>query len=491
MAITLYKHPEYEANYDQWVMFRDLFQGDHDTLVSPIYLWKHVLEDNDTPIAARIRGLRQLRSRYQNTIEPVISRYLSLFFKEKLVVDSETQKLIANFDYTGRGHSIDAFFQNEVLEKYLVYGRVFVIADRAATEIVNQEQDSLIKPTLEALSPLDVPDWEIETEDPKRLGKLRFIRTEYAIIEPRNNAQEQPKAVRYSKEYRYQNNIYTVTTWREAEGKKNESKTNETQWDLVSSFDFNDYKDIPIKYLFSESWIKDVAQETLRLFNFMSSRDNILYHQAYQRTFFIGNLNAQQEKAVAEYTAAVLPENTVVTTIEPANPVALDQAIERSVNAIFRMAFKQNRTVSAESKAVESSDSQQESKEQLVSLILSEIDRFEKLINDSIKDLLSFMDRKKEFTTEIKLTRDIQDADIDKQIQIYATLRDEINSVPEWREETLQKFIEFQDIADDAALKIAESIKLLPSPSTGRTVDARSVILNRLNGNTERNTDNA
>lgn len=486
-SVTLYEHPEYVANYDSWLMYKDLFEGDHTTLSGPVYLWKHVLEDNDTITAAKIRSLRQLRTRYLNTIEPCISRYTSIFFREKLIIPGETSELLGeNVDITGQSDGLDSFFSSKVLLNYLLYGRVFVVADNYNIQPQNAAQETNLTPTLECLSPLDVPDWEIETEDPQRKGKLKFIRCEYKIVEPRSDSTQQPTESLYSKEYRFQNGVYSVRLWREEQKKQADVKTDSRQWVLVEEKEFPGFKDLPVSYLFGESWIKDVAQETLRLYNFMSSRDNILYHQAYQRTFFIGNLNAQQEKAVAEYTAAVLPEGTVVDTIEPVNPVALDLAIERSVNAVFRIAFNQHRTIAADSKAVESSDSQQEGKEQLVSLVLSEIDKFERLINESVSDWFFFKDKKlNNFDPKIKIDRDIQEADIEKQIQIYATLRDEITSIPEWRKQTLSRFAQFQDLQE--VEKVMQQILALPEvPQPVQS--GRQLILSRLNGNQARNT---
>lgn len=488
MSTPLFEHPEYTDNYMSWMMYHDLYQGEHSTITMPIYLWKHVLEDNDTQAAAKIRSLRQLRTRYLNTIEPVLSRYISIFFKEKLILsDTISELLTEKTDITGQGHSVHAFFADKVLLTYLLYGRVFIIADNYNVQPINAAQDALVFPTLECLSPLDVPDWEIETEDPTRKGKLRFIRYEYKIVEPRTDSTSKPVESRYSKELKYVNGIYSVRVWKEAQKKQTDVKTNDTQWDLVSEQEFSGFSDLPVRFIFSDSWIKDVAQETLRLYNFMSSRDNILYHQAYQRTFFIGNLNSQQEKAVAEYTAAVLPENTVVQTIEPANPVALDQAIERSINAIFRIAFNQHRTIAADSKVAESSDTQQESKEQLVTLVLSEIDRFEKLINDSVSDLL-FFKTKETIDPNIKMSRDLKADDIDKQIQIFAALRDEIVSVPEWRAEVLKKFVQAQDLQN--AAPIIKSIENAPV-ATQTNLQIRNSIFSRLNGNTARDTSNA
>lgn len=490
MAETLYKHPDYIENLENWTLYRDLFEGKHDVLTQDIYLWPHILESNSSDGAIKIKTLRKLRTRYLNVTEPVISRYRSLFFKNDLIIPEQINDLFPpDYDLSGTGDNLKTIFQEKALITYLIYGRVFIIADAFDHKPKNRGDDQNASPTLWVLDPLAVVDWEIETQDPKRKGDLKFIRVEYTITEPRASATEQPITNIYSREYRYSENIYTVTTWKKADKKANADKKD--QWDLVDSIPLTGFDRIPVTYLFSESWIKDVAQETLRLFNFMSNRDNINYHQGYERTYFIGALNSAQEKAVAEYTAAVLPEGTTVQTLQASQPVALDLAIERSLNAIFRIAFNQNRTVSADSKAVESSDTQQESKEQLVSLVLSEIEQYEAFINDTVSNLMMFKVGTLEENPGIQVSRDIEDADISKQLELYSILRDEISAIPQWRAEILQKFLAYQDL--DSNQEIIDQIKAIATqPRPTPVLDARQNIFNRLNnGNQTRNPENS
>lgn len=479
-VIKLFEHPAYAKLKDKYQTWKDLYDGDHDVLRWSRYLWTHELEGLGTEDSNRIRSIRELRTRYCNLIEPVISRYTSLFFKDEPIISPEVDELFGDgiHDVTGTGKSLQTFLKEDVLSALLLYGRPIIFTDAYNSTAPNRdiEEKTGLSPTFEVLQPFSVKDWQIETQDPARKGKFRFLRCEYYLVEPRESARQEPTLTLYSKEMAFRNGTYSIDIY-----KAENEQTGATNWKLVSSQEFTGYPDLPVKSIEGEqSWIKDVAEQALKLYNLESARDNIQLYQAYQRIFISGVTNADQKKALAEFIISFLPENSAVHTIEPANTQSLDQNIERTVNNLFRIAFNQNRTVSGDSGSVESAETQQESKEQLTSLIISSIESLETLINAAIKDYAWFKNGDADFEGKIHLSKDLKVDDVTKQIEIYSALRDEINKVPLWRSETLKKFVEEQNLPEKE--EILEALDNLPPPQNSNSLDIRTNLLSQING---------
>lgn len=476
--VKLYEHPCYEEYKSKWEMYEDFFEGEHEDLVKSKYLILHELECIPNSIdSARIRKIREDRTEVENETEPVVSRYTSLFMGKSPTFDDKIIELFGTAinDVTGKGRSFTTFIRNDVIESVLVYGKVVILTDaykeKAASKL--EEQSKGLTPTFEVIPVLDVKDWQYD-DKPERKGKLKFVRYEYDLIEPRSSAQDAPVTGRYSKEYIYDaaTSQLTVIVYKQV---KKESGSYE--WELKDSQQIA-APDLPIKIFEGESWIKDVVPLCKKLLNLISSRDNIHLYQAHQQKYIIGNINETAKKAVAEYTIGFLPEGSSITVIEPVNTASIDANIATTRASIPRIAFNQNRTPTSDSKAIEAADTQAEGKEQLISLIKSEIEAIENLINAIVKDYAFFKTSKAEFDGKVILHKDIKIEDLDREVRIYTALRDDISKYPTWKKAILKKFAQSQEFlnADEVIAEIEKGPELVS------TADTRAKLLGAING---------
>lgn len=481
--VKLFEHPCYTEYKNKWEMYEDFFEGDHDDLVKPIYLILHELESiPGSRDSARIRLIREQRTEVENETEPVVSRYTSLFLKKEPAYDNKVMELFTEQglkDVTGKGKSLTSFIREDIIESVLVYGKAVVLTDAYKYKAANkrEEQTRGLTPTLELLPVLDVKDWQY-SDQPERKGKLKFIRYEYELIEPRQNATEEPKTGIYSKEYNFDLipgeslGRLTVVTYKQVQ-----KESGGYTWKVIDSQE-TEAPDMPIKLVDGESWIKDVVPLCKKLLNLISSRDNIHLYQAHQQKYIIGNINDAAKKAVAEYTIGFLPEGSSISVIEPVNTASIDANIANTRASIPRIAFNQNRTPSSDTKVVEAADTQQEGKEQLVTLIKSEIESIENLINAVIKDYAYFKTSKTDFDGKVILNKDIKIEDLDREVRIYTALRDDVVKYPTWHKETLKKFINSQEL-DNTVDIIAEVDK---GPQLVNNIDVRAKLLGSING---------
>lgn len=457
-VIKLFEHPCYADYADDWITYRDLYEAKHATLVSTRYLVPHELEIQGTVDSNKIRKVREQRTRYANMMEPILSRYTSLFFKQEPEIDAATTKLFGEAinDVTGTGKHLVTFIKDDILKNLILYGRPIVLVDAPMYKPASKAEQIQKKfsPTLEILSPLCVKDWEVLT-DGEGKGRFKHLRYEYEIIEPRVSLLDPPKVNLYSKilSFDYASKLYQVLIFK-AKDYNHKAPSSNVDWETVGTFDFREYYRLPVSAILTEeSWVKDAAQEMLRGFNLVSSRDNIHLYQAHQRTYINGVNNEEQRMALAEYTIGFLPEGSTVQTVEATNTDSIDQNIAESKANIFSIAFNLQRVLTLDSNAVEGAATQREAKEQLVSLIKSEILTLENLVNDVVKDYAFFKEGIIDFKGKITLASDIKLEDIDSIIGIYSAFRDEINRVPTWRKETLKQVVDVQQLANADDIK--------------------------------------
>jgi hypothetical protein len=484
----LFDHPQYIERAPFYRNFRDLYEGIHAVLRQPEYLWPHELETGDTDAAIRLRGIREMRTRYDNEVEPVISRYTSIFFKDDPVIGEETLKLFGDDfrNVNGSGKTFITFLKEDVLLNLLLYGRPIVITDSydlGLRNLADQKQQNA-RPYFECLSPLDVKDWDLDKD-----GRFNFLRCEYTMVEPRTDARSAPKLSLFCKEFvKTGANSYDAIIYK---GKKRDPQRTEQvradeekrkamqeQQSFLSACDWQQINSVTIEAPYlpirsmegHESWIKDTAQLALKLYNKQSARDSIHYYQGHQRVFIKGVQSDEQRKALAEYTIGFLPADGDAFTLEPASTDSLDADIRQIKEDIRRAAFNQSRGVSTDSKQVEGQGTQQEAKEGLVSLIKSELEALENLAKDIVRDYAYFKTGNKDFEPEIVFNKDIQTEDIDKQISIYTALRGDITRCPTWYQETLKKFANYQDLEESE--EIAKEIEAL-KPMQPQDIGAR------------------
>lgn len=471
MEVKFYDHPEYKSNKDDWIFYNDFYTGNQNKLREVQYLIPHEFELGENTDAVKIRRLREQRSFYINRIEQIVSRYVSIVFKKDPQLDDVALALLDKDLKTivsTSGKDFISFLKEEIAVNYFVYGKPIVYTDSYAVKAPNAEVEKQLglSPKFCVINPLDFKDWQHSIK-----GTFELARFEYKLIEPRANLTDEAKEETYCKVLIFDGTTYTVNVYKKV------SEQNKDSWVLESTTPFTGFKDMPLRTIEAEeSWIKDSTPIAKKLHNLESSRDNILYFQAYQRIFISGVTNQDHKKALTEFTISFLPDGATVTNIEPAQTTALDNNIKETKEELFKAAFNLSRSVAADSKMVEGADTQASSKEHLTSLLASQVGILENYANQILRDYAAFKIQDFDFKGKVTFNKDFTLEDINALRDSFLSMRDEINLYPTWRKELLKK------IANELELDRGEEIQaeIEAGPKQANTGQVRGSILDRL-----------
>lgn len=471
--MKLFTHPDYPEKAKKWQVLRDLYDGDHAVLRRPEYLWAHELELSGNESAAKIRGVREQRSQYVNFIEPVLSRLISLFFRDEPTIDEEVRKLFGDdiSDVTGKGGSLSSWLKNQVVPDVLLYGRAIISTDAPAISVANlaEQRQKGLRPYFSRICPLSAKDWQYQPSS----RELQFLRYEYSELAPRTSALDEPRRRHLSRIISRSVGGYSVIDY-ETDG--DPSLGGELDWKDAPTFEseVSGWDSIPIAFFDDVSWLKDVAPLALVIFNLDSCMDNIHLFQAHRWVFIAGNLDQAQRRAVAEYTINFLPEGSTVQPIEPVQTTALETRRARAVSDLFRVAFNQNKVLPADSRQVEGAETQQEQKEEVVALVSSHAEAISNLANRAIAHYARFKG-KQNFTGKIKLNAVESVEDFDEFLRVTAQFKDEISQYPKWKRKVLEKVVEKQNLSE--AEEILEELSTAPATTTPTSVSDRLRLL--------------
>jgi hypothetical protein len=457
--VQFFEHPEYAAKKWDWKMYQDLFEGDHDVIVAnEAYFWRHPIE-NHPEQGKVIRAIRAQLSRYLNLTEPAVSVWSGIFFKEDPKIDEVTDLFGDNVnDVDGDGTDLITFIKEEIFVPFVRDGRPIILTD--AFEFSGQskadEKQSGHRAFFEVLNVLDVKDWEIETKNPARRGKLNFLRYEYKVIEPRTSASDKPVVSTYSKVlFRDAAGLCTGTTFK---SNKQNNQVGEVWEQVGEPAGFVGFTELPVQaFMKGKSWIKGACEQQLALFNHYSGYSNQLHNQAYQRVVIFTDDRENAAIALSMFTAALLPAGGSVHTIEPSNTQPYEHAIDRTVDSFFKVVFNQTKSLSAASKEAPGAETLKEMKEDLVSLVKSSITELENLVNKMVRDYAIFVGQK-DFTGKITFSKDITTEDVTKMIEIYLAHQDDIKQILPWHQAYLKKVVDLQNFTPDEEDEIKKGI---------------------------------
>lgn len=491
-SIKLYEHPDYEELSKHWEVYRVLYEADRRELVKSEYLWPHELEAiQGNEDSVKIRNIRVRRSQYTNWLEPILSRYTSLFFKEPPDV-SEVEELFGDYikDVDGRGNSLEQFIKAHVTKAYLLYGRPIILTDgfNLPAKTAAEEKALGKRPFWELLDALSVKDWQIEELDPALRGKFAALRWEYDLINPRVDLKQEPETVTRSKEFVLEGGLYKVYIYEKEKEQKvsRDKKTKEAgDWRFIDVIEIPEFEELPIASVEGgRSWFKDVAPKALQYFNEESCLDNILLYQAHERLWFAGPIKEEHRKAMAEYTVGILPQDTQLLQATAVDPVAHERRLSVILNQMQRIAFNQSRTTPDDSRQVEAADTQREVKDDFVNLIVSSIEEIEDLVNRAVEHWAIFEGRGN-YKGRVKLNKDVSIEDVKQQLNIFNALRQDIEAYPTWKREMLEKFAKITDVSDEAMKEIKElPLPRTQEPGIGNATNIRTELQERvLNGN--------
>lgn len=465
-SVKFFEHPDYTARKDAWETYRDLFDGDHNTLTSVKYLWPHELEgsvqeagrapDGTTwTVGQKLRKMRSLRSRYLNLFEPIISNWISLAFSKAITISPEIENMLGEqelADIDGKGNSLENFIKTVLAPAYFRDGRPIVLVDAPGTEggqfpNLAAQQAAGYRPYVELLDVLSVPDWQISDG-----GTFDALRYEYKAIAPRSSLTEQPEQKDYCKVLTVLDGQYTQIVYHR-QG---------SEWIEENRITIPGWSELPVSaILHNEPWVKDCAELQLALFNLMSAWFNGLNTQAFQRVLISASGATEQTKiSISEYTWSIIPEGSNVTTIEPANDGSLVNAMAWTINQMYRVAFNRTRGLSDASQESPGADTLREMNAELISLLKVALTELESIVNRFLYHY-SKMKGVSGFAGRIEFDKNLSAEDVEKATSRFLAYRDEIRKVLPWRKAHLKKVASSEDFSESEMSEIFDAIENL------------------------------
>jgi len=431
--IELSNHPEYDKNLSKWQMWADMYDGDHAVMVTSLYLWLHELEADGLgtgigPDGAKLRAIRELRSRYLNLIEPIVSRWTSFIMRGEITIPKSVESLlteacIENID--GNGTSLETFIREKVTRNLIQFGRPIVVVDAANVHARTRAEAKAVGARLfmDIIDPLEAKDWSYSS-DPARTGKLQFLRTEYKALAPRLDATEKPTMETWSTVYKLGlDGKYVQQKYKAKAG--SDGKAN---WELAGDIQFESLN-VPISLQISDSFIKDAAEMALLVFNFMSAESSSLNAAAFQKIFISGIDDEKAKILINEFLINFIPEGANVTTVEPTNTAALENAIMRAIDWTFKVAFNQIDGLAAQSKESPGADTRREMKDEFIALVESTIGEVEDVINGAVAHWAELQGAQVP-AEKIEIDSNVTAEDYQREMEIWQAYAEYFKNVP-------------------------------------------------------------
>jgi hypothetical protein len=461
MSTKLYVHPDYEARAKEWALYKKLYDGKHSELVDdPDILWRHYAETKDNDVAKAILAERKRRTRYLNVVEIIISIWTSFFFRETPVLSEAAANMLgdAQKNINGQGMTFNTMMK-QALESRLIYGK-------AIARIDSLDKGSKLRPFVSLINPLDLVDWDFETQDQERVGQLNIARIVYNQMQKRTSVEEKPvKEMLSDGLFLSEAGIYSKRTYQQAKDKNGKVLTsatdNEAQWEAIGDIVESELREIPLVIIDDISWVKDVVQETLRHLNLRSSKDTIEHQQAFQKIFFEGidPKDTAAINAISEHVYPILPKDARVHSIEPVSTSDISQSISQALDNAFKVGLNQLRQVAGDSKAIASGDTIQAEKDDRIALVESTLEELEGFGNEVLRHCASVRGEDNEAVLKdinISFSKEITQGDIEDFIKIWGATRDILIAYPNIKVSVAKKAVSKLFSGQDQADAIAE-----------------------------------
>lgn len=430
--MELYRSAEYKELSPKMQVYQDMYDGDHAVLTGGNYLIRHALET--TTDGGDLLALRMNRTRYRNFIEPIISAFIAMAFKNPIdtseVEDIFTPEIITNID--GQNTSLTDFIKNQVARDYFLLGNPYILTDAPPNPT---------RPYWVSLSPLSVKDYQTTPFS----SDLNAIRYEYYEADPRANLEIEEKIRLKSKQYFIADGKVQVQEYIKED--KSESFAKGKQYTI-------DIDKIPVaRTSNNKSWVHDACEEARRYHNQLSMRDNVLNHQGYQRSYIAGDVDQEKRKLVNEYVTGVLPEGAQVFTVDSADTSSMEKALEQSQVAVFQIAFNMQRVLPVDAKGVQGEGTISENKKELRDLVVTAIQEITDVVNKAVQHFAMFQN-KKNYEGKIKISTDLTVEDIDSVLKTLPISKPYMSKVPTWEKAIVRKLVKSQQLPEEKEILI-------------------------------------
>lgn len=466
MATNLFTHPDYDANAPDWVRYRDLYEGKHDTLKDARYLWPHQIELRGDLGATQLRTSREQRTRFLALPEMLLSLWESFLFPKEATADKKVQDLMGDAinDVDGKKTTLHSYIKN-ITCQFLNYGKGLTLVSKSTFQARTQAEYAAlgIRPIFEMISPLALMDWSIDSNSGARIGRYNMARLEYDLWAERLRATQQPTKDRISDEYYIEGGQVQIVRYRIAKDEQGKAQTEKGRplWEIMPDFPIPlNLAEIPLASMQDESWLKDADEEVLRHFNLRSNKDNILYNQGFQRIIIFGidKLDAQ----FGEYIISTVREpGANMQQVDPVSVEGYNLAIAEALDNVFKVGLNRWRSLPVDSRAAQAADSQAEESKNAIDLARTLLTDIENYINDAIQHWAAF-EGKKDFDGRVELFKDLKQEDWTRFMSAYNSFRDDLKELPTLRKEALKKLPDLFNVTDaDIRAEIEKEIDSL------------------------------
>jgi hypothetical protein len=489
--IRFYQHPEFKQNYLSWQKYEDFFNGDNETIKK--YLHRYALEDNSVD-GKKAWEQRLGRSYYVNFCEPIISIWISLLFKKPAnisqILDVFTEEELENID--GNNTPLDLFIRNFATQ-YLKYGKAFMFVDAPQGQSQSAEQDAELglRPYGEIWTPLEVPDWEIETINAVNRGEFTAVHQQFIRIPPRASLSEQPRLELIRREAKLTDQGYQITIYKAQNEQLSTSNMTpemlfalglqpETAWvqdgEPVLIPEINQ---IPLVEGDDRSWLKEVQPLCERYYNLDSNHDNIIYFQGYARIAIATNQTLASIMPASESTMMRLPEGATVTQITAEDPTASEKNRADIRNMIFRVGLNQPRQLDGSSQQVQSAETIREEREFTLALAKETVSDIENLVNQFVEYWAMFK-RRSDYEGKIELNKDFSSEDYAEFIQLYTAFSDRRALYPTASKQLDKMLIEYLKVPETVQAEINKEIDAVAATVPTATSAIRNTLLGNI-----------
>jgi len=491
--IELHQHKEFKAKRSAWEGLQVLREGDQQKLRAPRYLWLHEFEANQSgagvkDTGAKIRAIREERSRYVNLMETAESRWISFLFRGEMTIPQALREIITpeiEADFDGKGNSIKDFMKECFAEPALTLGKVVLVVDtpnQKANTLADEKRLGL-RPYVSAYTPLQVPDWSLSSE-PKLYGKPKFLRVEYERETARASEQDAPKQEKVSVAYRIDGDGKYIQVQYVSDPEAPQTAGSAKEWRQSGSVQFL-LEEVPVTIYDSVSFLKDAAEMQLLLFNFMSAESSALNAQAFQKIFISGEEDSDKAILLNEFAINLLSAGSTVTSIEPGSTSSIESAILRSIDWFFKVAFNQVDGLSHSSKESPSADTRRQMKDEFIALVETTLTKFENVLNSVVRHIALLKGMEPPAADQrITFDKTVTDSDYEVEMTIWGAFADQFKQIPTANKEMLKRQAKRLGLGDMKQIEreIEEAVKKQQERSEASAEMAAQARAQLLNG---------
>lgn len=454
---------EYSQGISDWLTYRDVYESYPATMRDARYLIKHTLENKKD--GHKYYAQRAARTWVPNFTQPIVDTWQDLFMRREPMVPDEVKKLFNGHEdnVDGEGNDLVSYMESRMLCDRFVFGNPTTLVDAPENNSLSmaEEKESGIRPFLIPINRVSLIDWSIERGMSKRTGRYNFMLYEYRAHVPRADFFSKDSMLWYRRGF-WRVPSPDGTTAEIYSQVFSASSPNETKWKQEGAPQkLADFTEIPCYTMFADTWITDISSQVLKYLNLESMLDNILYYQGYRHTFVSGNIPPSERGKLTEYMMAILPENSQVTAIASENPAALIERLATTQNNIWRMGLSQVRQIPTDSKVGQSADSQRMEKESTINLVKRNIGQFENFTNQIVQGVADYHGQS-DFAYKVEYNRDISEADIERTVLIFNSLKAEFSKLPALRRAVISQIVRALNLPDDIQDKVDDEIEKLP-----------------------------